>query len=196
MRTRDQNKEEALRRSAMEIVVKSGLDGLTMQQLSKQAGVSAATIYIYFKDRDDLIMQICTRVTNDMLEFTLRDFDPEMHFEEGLRIQWENRMAYLTKYPLEMEFIEQIRYSHLYHKVRESLTAKFGEAMGRFMNNAIKRKELARLPFEVYWSVAFAPLYQLMKFHSQERSFVNEHFAMNSDVMMKTFQLVIKALTP
>ncbi|MEO5996439.1 MAG: helix-turn-helix domain-containing protein [Chitinophagaceae bacterium] len=95
MRTRDKNKELAIRQQAMEMVVKEGLDGLTMQRLAKKAGVSAATIYIYFKDRDDLVLKICTRVTNDMLEFTIRNFDADLHFEEGLKIQWENRATYV-----------------------------------------------------------------------------------------------------
>ena len=196
MRTRDENKELAIRQQAMEMVVKEGLDGLTMQRLAKKAGVSPATIYIYFKDRDDLVLKICTKVTNDMLEFTVRNFDADMHFEEGLKIQWENRAAYCMKFPLEMEFVEHVRYSYLYARVRETQTSTFGEVMGKFMNNAIKRKELIKLPFEVYWSVAFAPLYQLIKFHLQERSFVNEHFTLSKDVMMKAFKMVIKALTP
>lgn len=38
--------------------------------------------------------------------------------------------------------------------------------MRTFVKGAIKRNEIVRVPVEVYWSVAFAPLYQLVKFHT------------------------------
>ena len=51
MRTRDEKKEHAIRRRALEIIVERGFDGFSMQKLAKAAGVSPATLYIYFKDR-------------------------------------------------------------------------------------------------------------------------------------------------
>jgi len=48
--------------------------------------------------------------------------------------------------------------------------------MSRFIKNAVANGELLKLPFEVYWSVAFAPLYQLFKFHNQGRSYAKQYF--------------------
>lgn len=196
MRTRDENKEQAIRNKAMEIIVKDGLEGLTMGKLAKAAGVSPATIYIYFKDREDLIVQLGIEVSTELLSSSLKNFDPEMPFEEGLKIQWCNRADYFIKHPLQVEFIEQLRYSPLYTKVMSTLIATFREVMGKFVHNAIERKELATLPFEVYWSVAFAPLYQLIKFHTQGKSHGNRTFVMSDKIMMQTLQLVLKALRP
>ena len=55
MRTRDEAKEAAIRKKAMELIVLEGFDGLSMHKLAKSAGVSVATIYIYYKDREDLL---------------------------------------------------------------------------------------------------------------------------------------------
>ncbi|ASZ09814.1 TetR/AcrR family transcriptional regulator [Chitinophaga pendula] len=196
MRTRDENKEQAIRNKAIEIIVKDGLDGLSMQKLAKAAGVSPATIYIYYKDREDLIIQLGLEASTALLTSSLKNFSPEMPFEEGLKVQWRNRADYFLKNPMQVEFIEQLRYSPLYPKVMNALIATFGEIMGKFVNNAIKRKELVTLPFEVYWSVAFAPLYQLIKFHTQGKSYANRTFTMTDKVMMQTLQLVLKALRP
>jgi len=196
MRTRDESKEQAIREKAIDIVIKNGLDGLSMQKLAKAAGVSPATIYIYFKDREDFLVRISTDISSRLLEASLKNFDPEMSFEEGLRIQWKNRAAFFREYPKDMQFIEQIRYSPLYEKVMPMLTKGFSEVMGAFVHNAIRRKELKKLPFEVYWSVAFAPLYQLIKFHAQGKSYASEKFEINDKVMMQTLELVVKALRP
>ncbi len=51
MRTRDEAKETAIRKKAMALIVQEGFDGLSMHKLARAAGVSVATIYIYYKDR-------------------------------------------------------------------------------------------------------------------------------------------------
>jgi AcrR family transcriptional regulator len=196
MRTRDENKEEAIRQQAIRMIATEGLDGFSVNKLARAAGVSPATLYIYYHDRDDLIIKLCSEVSARMLEWSLKDFRPDMTFEEGLRIQWINRAAYFMQYPQEVQFIEHVRYSHHYQKVAQLITKRFGEVLGPFMHNAIARQELRPLPFEVYWSVAFAPLYQLIKFHTQGYSMTNEKFALTHEVMMQTLQLVLKALKP
>ncbi len=196
MRTRDTNKEQKIRKKTIDLIAQHGLDGFSMQKLAKEARVSPATLYIYYKDREDLIQKICTDISNEMLTYSLLNFSPDMSFAEGLRIQWINRAAFYMKYPNEVQFIERIRYTQLYDKVKTAITENFKEAMGQFVKNAIARKELAILSFEVYWSIAFAPLYQLIKFHWQGNSHTNEKFVMTEEIMNKTLERVIRALKP
>lgn len=197
MRARDENKICELHRRTVEMIVRDGLDGFGVNKLAKAAGVSPATIYIYYKDREDLIVQTAIRVTATMLEESLKDFDPEnMSFEEGLRKQWQNRSRYFINNPLDVEFIEKMRYSHLYDKVADTVYNTFKEVMGKFYHSAVTRGELIQLPIEVYWSVAFAPLYQLIKFHSQAKSFGDKKFVFTEETMEHTLQLVLKALKP
>lgn len=196
MRARDENKERAIRQQAIEMIVKEGLDGFGVNRLAKAAGVSPATIYIYYKDREDLIFQIGMQVANDMMTNSLEGFDPDMSFAEGLKRQWQNRIGFFMKHPHHVEFIERIRYSQYYEQIQAGLTRNFKEVMGRFVHNAIRRKELKELPFEVFWCIAYAPLYQLIKFHTQGKSYANKKFVMTDKVMQQTLQLVLKALKP
>ncbi|MBO9150845.1 TetR/AcrR family transcriptional regulator [Chitinophaga sp. GCM10012297] len=196
MRTRDENKICLLHQKAIEMIVQEGLDGFGVNKLAKAAGVSPATIYIYFKDREDLIVQVSLHVSDRMLKESLEGFDPEMSFEEGLRKQWQNRARYFLKNPMDVEFVEKMRYSHLYDKMAVHLYTTFKEVMSKFYQNAVARKQLIPLPFEVYWAVAFAPLYQLIKFHTQEKSFGHKKYTFTEDTMEQTLQLVLKALRP
>jgi len=196
MRTRDTNKENSIREQAIEMIVKEGLDGFSMQKLAKAANVSPATLYIYYKDRDDLITQIATEISLRLMESSLRGMHPKMSFAEGMELQWKNRLKFYLEHQLEIEFIEQIRYSSLYETIRQVIRAKFGDTLGSFVMNAINRGELVPLPFEVYWAIAFAPLYQLIKFHSQGRSHANDAFNISDDLVDMTLKLVLKALKP
>jgi AcrR family transcriptional regulator len=196
VRTRNEYKEQLIRQKAIELIVKEGLDGFSMNKVARAAGVSPATLYIYFKDKEDFITRITLEAANTMMSYSLKNFDAGMSFEKGLMIQWKNRMRYLIENSIDMEFIEIMRYTIYYERVTEMLTETFGSVMGRFIQNSVKNKELLELPFEVYWSIAFAPLYQLIKFHNQGNSYVNSSFSLTDEHMNQAFKLVIKALRP
>src|SRR5688572_12953119 len=169
MRTRDEHKEATIRQKALEMAVKDGFDGLSMQKLAKVAGVSPATIYIYFKDRDDLILNLWLQEMAKMADATLHAFDPTMPFDEGLRIQWLNRARFCMDNPASMHFLEQIKYSPYHEVCIKKMDISFIKVMGEFVQHAIARKELVKLPVEVYWSIAFAPVYELVKMHMSGR---------------------------
>lgn len=195
MRTRDLNKQIIIREKAIEMIVAHGFHGLSMHKLAKEAGVSVATIYIYFKDREDLLQQIYKEESKKMTEATLKNFDPESHFAEGLKVQWTNRMNHFMNNPLSMTFMEQFKHSPL---IDRSVTDRgFIDAMTKFAQIAIERNELISLPVEVFWSIAFAPLYQLVKFHLGKTSFPGRpDFIFDEEKINQTFALVVKALQP
>lgn len=196
MRTRDENKERSIRDKALKMIVKEGLRGLSMQKLAKAADVSPATIYIYFKDKEDLVMQLSAESSEKMIDITFKNFDPSMSFKEGLRIQWKNRADYCLKYPDQMHFLEQLRHSPYGEKINEMAGDRFKKMMGDFVTNAIKRKELVKVPVEIYWSIAFAPLYNLVKFHKTGKSLGSKNFVLTDKLLDETLELVLKALTP
>ena len=72
--------------------------------------------------------------------------------------------------------------------------ADFRKVMGRFIDNAVARNEMEQLPIEIYWSVAFAPLYNLLNFHVQKRSLGGKPFVLTDKTIWQTFDLVVKGL--
>ncbi|MEO5591631.1 MAG: TetR/AcrR family transcriptional regulator [Chitinophagaceae bacterium] len=196
MRTRDDNKIQAIRQKAVDLIVRQGFDGFSMQKLAKAASVSPATLYIYYKDREDLIMQLWADAFRDMAEATLKNFNPNMSFSEGLRVQWMNRAKFCMKHPQQMTFMEQLRHSPLQEKALCMIRGSFKDTMTAFVLNAIKRNELVKVQIEVYWSIAFAPMYNLVKFHLEGTSIGGKKFTLTEKVMNEALALVIKALTP
>ena len=196
MRVKDEQKIDAIHDKAVETIVKYGFDGLSMQKLAKAANVSPATIYIYFKDRDDLIHQVAMKEAAKMVEASLKGFDATMSFAEGLTIQWKNRAKYWLKHPQQAKFLEQVRHSPVGEEVYTKVKKEFSQVMSDFVKGAVKRKELIQLPIEVYWAVAFAPFYQLVKFHVDGKSMSGQPFKWSDAYMNQTLKLVIKALTP
>jgi AcrR family transcriptional regulator len=196
MRIRSEEKELLVRKKTVELVAERGLDGWSMHQLAKAAGVATATLYIYFADREDLLVQVCAEVSNRLLQMSLRGLKATTPFGVGLRLQWDNRLAHFREHPLEVAFVEHLRYSPYYQQVLPLLIRSHGDLLGDFLRRAETVGELIPLPYEAYWSLAFAPLYQLFRFDSQQSNAAKTSFKLNNELIAHVFQCVIKSLTP
>jgi AcrR family transcriptional regulator len=58
MRIKDETKEKQILDTALGVIAKTGLSGLKMTALAKEAGVATGTVYIYFQDKDELIRHL------------------------------------------------------------------------------------------------------------------------------------------
>jgi AcrR family transcriptional regulator len=196
MRIRDENKIDSLFQHALTTIVKDGFDGLSMQKLAKAAGVSPATIYIYFKDRDDLLKQLYQRECDKYFIFIMKGFDPGMDFATGLTVQWKNRARYIIEHSDEAHFMEHFKFTPLHKATSWTKSKGFTDAMHQFVDSAITNKELIRMSVEVYWSVAFAPLYNLVRYHKAGMNMAGEPFTLTDEILEQTLSLVLKALKP
>ncbi|PWT99903.1 MAG: TetR/AcrR family transcriptional regulator [Bacteroidetes bacterium] len=196
MRTRNSDKEKLVEQKTIEMLVEEGFQGFSMNRLAKACDISVATLYIYYKDKDDMIKKIGASVGKTFMSETLKGFSPEMSFADGLRKQWENRARYAIKYPKEVACYEIIRHSqHGEYILNESLK-EFKQTMMDFVQNAVKTKTLIPLAVETYWSVAFGPLYTLIQFHKEGKAMGGKPFKLSKKTMEEPLKLVIKALTP
>ena len=198
MRTRDTDKENLVIEKAIEQIVADGFQGFSMNKLAKACNISVATLYIYYKDKDDLIEKIGSEIGENFFTSTLHDFSPDMSFEAGLWMQWKNRSDFAIKYPKEVACLEVIKHSPHAESIfgnSEDLMV-FKKMMKDFVANALKNKQVVKLPVETFWSIAYGPLHTLLNFHREKKSFGGEPFTLTEDRLEEAFKLVIKALKP
>src|SRR6201996_9072224 len=193
MRSRDVHKETLVKSTTIELIVKEGLEGFSMNKLAKACNISVNTLYIYYRDRDDLIVKIAREEGKRMSDALLHAFDPHASFEEGLRVQWKIRFDYLKDNPLLKSFFDQLQSSTYREQIADSV-GEFTAAVTLFMQNAIARGEMVDVPAEVYWSIALAPLYSLISFHHKQQGLNGRAFEMNEKMLWMAFDLVVKAL--
>lgn len=193
MRGRDIHKETLVKSKVIELIVKDGLEGFSMNKLAKACKISVNTLYIYYKDRDDLIVTIAREEGKRMSDTLLAKFNPNASFENGLRVQWKIRFEYLKDKPLLKSFFDQLQSSTYREQIADSLN-EFTEAVTLYRKNVIARGEMVDVSAEVYWSVALAPLYSLISFHHKQQGLKGQVVEVNENVLWTTFDLVVKAL--
>ena len=195
MRLRDENKVQAISEMAIAMIAEEGLENFSINRLAKAANVSPATIYIYYKDKDDLINQLSVEQGMEMVKATVKGLSPDMPFEDGLWLQWKNRAHYAINNKQVTTFLAQLRNSNYRATMMNVISEEMKNTAGKFVKNAIKRGEVDDISIEVFWSVAFAPLYSLLKFHLDGESLGGKKFTLTPKIMRGSFSYVIKALS-
>jgi AcrR family transcriptional regulator len=84
--------EEEFRReildSARELLIKEGYEKFSIRKLAEKIGYSPTTIYLYFKDKDDLLFEICEeiaeRISSDLSDIRTVYIDPMESLRQAL----------------------------------------------------------------------------------------------------------------
>lgn len=196
MRHRDEQKEVALQEAALKMIVEEGFKGLSMQKLAKKASLSPATIYIYYQDREDLLNQLYLLILNRTNQAALIDFSPTMPFKSGLTCLWLNRFRYYNQYPNDFLFIEQFINSPLVDKVAGLESKTYEQQAQHFYRHAIATHQIANLPIEIYWPIAFAPLYQLIRLHLSHGKYPQPDLVITETTLTTVLERITSALEP
>lgn len=194
MRLRDETKEILIRQKAVKLIVSQGIDGFNMKDLANACNISVSTIYVYFKNKEDLIFQLILQLRKEQLSQSIRGLREDMPFLEGLRLQWQNRFEYFLAHPLDVQAVERLKYTPQFRQTTKHLIDAITPDMGRFMENAVKSGQLAEMPFEMYWAIGFAPLYALLEFHAAGGSYGNDKFSIGPGLLEEAVQRIAIAL--
>jgi AcrR family transcriptional regulator len=194
MRRRDAAKEILIRQKAVQLIVSEGLDGFNMNDLARACSISVSTIYVYFKNKKELLFQLILQLRIEQLSYSIRGLRDDMPFDEGLRLQWLNRFEYFMAHPLNIQAVERLKYTPQFQKTTRHLIETFQPTLGKFVENAVKKGELAKMPFELYWAIGFAPLYSLIEFHVSGGSYANVKFGIEADLIGEAVKRIAIAL--
>lgn len=85
MRTKDEAKEQLILETALRLISRTGLAGLKMSDLAKEAGVATGTLYVYFDDKPALIQALYAY----LLRKSLSDLNRGIANNDPLRIKLE-----------------------------------------------------------------------------------------------------------
>jgi AcrR family transcriptional regulator len=121
MRTRDEDKEKLILESALQIISKTGLAGLKMSDLAKEAKLATGTVYIYFKDKEELVRKLYLY----LMKSTTKDLSTESKSNEPVKLKIKQiAHKYLNDSILNPQkgvFFEQYFRSPYYHETESIL---------------------------------------------------------------------------
>ena len=69
----------------MRVIARKGMAAATMQEIAEEAGVAKGTIYLYFRDRDELVEKTFESAMCQLMEQVDEALDRDVPFEEKIR---------------------------------------------------------------------------------------------------------------
>jgi len=114
-RERRKREKENLRQeildAARQLFVKNGFENVSMRQIAEKIEYSPTTIYLYFKDKDELFQSLCeetfTKLEHELEAIKAAGLDPvlslrkgaEAYIRFGLQHPHHYRLVFMTEHP-------------------------------------------------------------------------------------------------
>ena len=164
VRHKDDNKNRAICDAAIELITKNGFADTSMSKIAKAAGVSPATIYVYFENKEDLLNKLYLFVKREMSTELLRGVKPEQSTEEAFKIIWHNFYNFAVENPVRFAFTEQFANSPMVANCRMESMDFFKPLIDLFEGG--KRAKIFKdVSLEIFHAFTFSPLMGLIKEH-------------------------------
>ena len=58
MRIRDCSKQQRIKEAMVRLILREGIDGTSVSKIAKEAGVSPATIYVYYNSKEEMLAEV------------------------------------------------------------------------------------------------------------------------------------------
>ncbi|MCF6238216.1 MAG: TetR/AcrR family transcriptional regulator [Candidatus Marinimicrobia bacterium] len=162
MRVKDEIKQNAIIEATVALVNEIGFASSSVSKIAKRANVSPATIYIYYKNKDDLLVSTYIKIKTCLGEALMGDFDPSLPVHDTLMNAGAELFNYITKHRELFYFAEQFAnspYSDLVEKAQ--IEAAF-QPLFELLQFGIDQKIIKDAPFELLLAHLYHPIFNLV----------------------------------
>lgn len=161
MRIKDDTKRQALIDATVRSVNTSGFAAASVSKIAKAAGVSPATLYTYFEDKDALLVETYRTVMAEWSKGLFDDVNFDLPIRDVLHQIWSNTFRYVTKNRENYLYTEQFSKSPYMQSISlEELQSFFGPLIS-VINRGVADKVLKDVHFHMHMMFFFYPILTL-----------------------------------
>lgn len=188
MRTKDEEKQEALFEATVKVVNAIGFASSSVAKIAKEAGISPATLYIYYKNKEDLLISTYVDIKRQLSEMVLKGIDETLPIKKIFRKIWFNMFEFTVRHPDYFQFSEQFSNSPYNDQVNQKNIDSMFKPIGNLIRLGIKQKIIKDRNVDIISAFIFYPVIIL----SNPR--LCKHFEMTPEQIEISFQLAWDAI--
>ena len=158
MRTRDDIKQDALFKATVKLVNDIGFASSSVSKIAKQANVSPATLYVYYKNKEDLLVSTYIDIKRNLSHAILKNFDNSLPIRDILRGVWFNMFDYISLHQDYFQFTEQFSNSPYSALVNKKDVEKFFDPVIAVLQRGIEQKIIKDVEFDILVAFIFFPI--------------------------------------
>lgn len=88
---------QSIQDAAMRVIARKGMAAATMQEIADEAGVAKGTIYLYFRDRDELVEKTFDTAITQLIAKVEQAMDSEPTLEKKIRAAMSAKLAFFRE---------------------------------------------------------------------------------------------------
>ena len=161
MRTKDERKRQALIAATVKVVNEIGFASSSVAKIAKQAKVSPSTLYVFFKNKDELLVSIYIELKQKLAAALLADFDDSLPIRDIIRNAWHGTFAYISKNLDEYDYMEQFANSPYSALVDSQVIEKEFMAIIQVFQRGIEQKIIKDVDLDFLAAFIWSPMYRL-----------------------------------
>ncbi len=89
---------QSIQDATMRVIARKGMAAATMQEIAEEAGVAKGTIYLYFRDRDELVEKTFETAINHLMTEIDSALGQEMPIEEKIRAVMQAHLRFFSEH--------------------------------------------------------------------------------------------------
>ena len=163
MRVKDDEKVNKIYRAATKVVNNDGFEGSSMSKIAAEADVSAATIYLYFDNKEDMIKKLFIHLKSRMGNSYHRDNNELTPSKGTFRTLWLNHYQFITENIEEFNFLENFTNCPLINKIEEENKLDYCTTIEAFFEKSKSIGLIQNLNNDLLYSMLFSPINYLLK---------------------------------
>lgn len=88
---------QSIQDATMRVIARKGMAAATMQEIADEAGVAKGTLYLYFRDRDELVEKTFDTAITHLVQRTDTAMETNAGFEEKIRAVMSAKVAFFNE---------------------------------------------------------------------------------------------------
>ena len=98
MRMKDDDKQQRIKQAVMKLILEEGFAGTSISKIARLAGVSPATVYIYYENKEEMLKDIYTEYSGDIFSYLVRCVDAGMPAGYFIDTLMRNYYSYISEH--------------------------------------------------------------------------------------------------
>ena len=170
MRMKDENKKAAITKAIIGLINEIGFANISMSKIAKATGLSAATLYVYYENKEDMFRKVYMDVKKQMIEECGRNIYPQENVQEAVRKLCENLLRYMRDYTDEFLFIEQACNSPIATDEMIEELEQYNQDIITIFQRGVQEGILKQTSPALLISFCYYPIQQIFKEWRKEKS--------------------------
>lgn len=173
MRIKDEDKINRIYRAAVKVVNSDGFQGSSMSKIAKEADVSAATIYLYFENKDDMIKKLFIHLKSRMGHSYFHDGSDLSPSKGTFRTIWLNHYQYIMDNLDEYVFLENFSNCPLIERIEKENTLDYCPTFESLFDKSKTNGLILNLNTDLLYSLLFSPISYMVKKNKSENKILS-----------------------